>query len=125
MKSKLHLGRGAAILACAASLAGTAAVVAPTAASAAGTSCGNKNIKVTFEGEKAEHILVKAVTVEGGATCAEAVKVIAGQLGGKPVSGWKGVTPHYELPKALTEEGLFPQELKKGSKKVKYAIHGG
>jgi hypothetical protein len=124
MKSKLHLGRGAAILACAASLAGTAAVVAPTAASAA-DNCGNKSIKVTFEGEKPVHILVKAIAVEGGATCAEAVKVIAGQLGGKPLSGWKGVTTHYELPKALAEEGLFPQELKKGSKKVKYAIHGG
>ncbi len=124
MKNKLHLGRGAAILACAASLAGTAAVVAPSAASAA-TNCGNKSIKITFEGEKPGHIPVKMVTVEGGATCAEAVKVIAGQLGGKPVSGWKGVTPHFELPKALSEEGLFPQELKKGSKKITYAIHGG
>jgi hypothetical protein len=125
MKNRLHLGRGAAILACAASLAGTAAVVAPTAASAAGSNCGNKSIKIVVEGEKPGHVQVKMVTVEGGATCAEAVKVISGQLSGKPVSGWKGITPHYELPKALSEEGLFPQELKKGSKKIKYAIHGG
>ncbi|HVV91199.1 MAG TPA: hypothetical protein VHB53_11940 [Solirubrobacterales bacterium] len=125
MKSKLHLGRGAAILACAASLAGTAIGVAPTAASAAGTSCGTKSIKVPVEGGKPVHVKVQAISVEGGATCAEAAKVIGGVLAGKPPSGWKSVTPHYELPKNLAEEGLFPQLVKKGSKKVKYAIHGG
>jgi hypothetical protein len=125
MKSKLHLGRGAVILACATSLAGTAAVVAPTAASAAGTNCGNKNVKVAVEGGKPIHIKVQAIGVEGGATCAETAKVIGGVLAGKPPTGWKSVTPHYELPKKLAEEGLFPQEVKKGGKKIKYAIHGG
>ena len=124
MKSKLHLGRGAAILACAASLAGTAAAVAPSAASAA-TSCGNKSLKIAVEGGKPFHYPVKAIEVEGGATCAEATQVIAGVLGGKPPSGWKSVPAHYELPKALAEEGLFPQLAKKGSKKVKFAVHGG
>jgi len=125
MKSKLHLGRGVPILACAFSLAGTAAAIAPTAASAAVTSCGNKSVKVPVEGGKAEHIPVQAVRVEGGPTCAEAVKVIGGVLAGKPPSGWKSITPHYELPKALAEQGLFPQEIRKGSKTVKYAIRGG
>jgi hypothetical protein len=121
MKSKLHLRRGAAILACAASLAGTAVAVAPTAASArAGTSCGNKNVKVPVEGSKPIHLQVQAISVEGGATCAEATKVIAGVLSGKPPSGWKSVTAKFEPP-----EGLIAQEVKKGSKKIKYAVQGG
>jgi hypothetical protein len=124
MKNKLHLGRGAAILACAASLAGTAAVVAPSAASAA-TSCGNKTVKLSQEGAKPFNYPVKAIYVEGGATCAEATKVISGVLVGEPPSGWKSVIAHYELPKALAEEGLLPQLAKKGSKKIKFAVHGG
>jgi hypothetical protein len=124
MKSKLHLGRGAAILACAASLAGTAAVVAPAAASAA-TTCANKTIKVPVEGSKAIHIPVKGISTEGGVSCATAYKVIGGAIAGKPPSGWKSVYAHYELPKALAEEGLLPQLVKNGSKKVKYAVHGG
>lgn len=124
MKNKLHLGRGAAILACAASLAGTAAVVAPSAASAA-TSCGNKSVKLSQEGAKPFNYPVKAIYVEGGATCAEATKVISGVLVGEPPSGWKSVIAHYELPKALAEEGLLPQLAKKGSKKIKFAVHGG
>jgi hypothetical protein len=125
MKSKLHLGRGAAILACVASLAGTAAVVAPVTPAVAATSCGNKTVKLPQEGGKPYPILVKAISVEGGATCAETGSVIAGVLIGKPPSGWKPVTAHYELPKALAEEGLLPQLVKKGSKKIKYAVHGG
>ncbi len=125
MKSKLKLGRGSAVLACAAALAGTALAVAPAAPAAASTSCGNKSVKVPFEDGKPIHAKVQAISVEGGATCAEAVKVIGGVLAGKPPRGWKSVTPHYELPKGLAEEGLFPQLVKKGSKKIKYAIHGG
>ena len=124
MKNKLHLGRGVAILACAASLAGTAAVVAPSAASAA-TSCGNKSVKIKQEGAKPFNYPVKAIYVEGGATCAEATKVISGVLAGEPPSGWKSVIAHYELPKVLAEEGLLPQLAKKGSKKIKFAVHGG
>ena len=124
MKNKLHLGRGVAILACAASLAGTAAVVAPSAASAA-TSCGNKSVKIKQEGAKPFNYPVKAIYVEGGATCAETATVISGILTGTPPSGWKSVIAHYELPKALAEEGLLPQLAKKGSKKIKFAVHGG
>ncbi len=124
MKINLHLGRGVAVLACAASLAGTAAVVAPTAASAA-TSCGNKSVKIHPEGSKPFNYPVKAIYVEGGATCAETTKVIGGVLAGMPPSGWKSVIAHYELPKALAEEGLLPQLVKKGSKKIKFAVHGG
>ncbi|MFT3865604.1 MAG: hypothetical protein QM729_15155 [Solirubrobacterales bacterium] len=123
MKTKLHLGRGAAIVACAASLAGTAAAVAPTAAVAA-TACGNKSVKVPVEGSKPIHYPVKDISVEG-VSCAKAYKVIGGVLAGKPPSGWKSVTPHYELPKSQAEEGLFPQLVKNGSKKIKYAVHGG
>jgi hypothetical protein len=121
MKPKLHLGRGAAILACAASLAGTAAVVAPTAASARGAStCANKSLKIPVEEGKPLHIPVKAITVEGGASCAEAYKVIAGGLTGNPVAGWKTAVGHFKAP-----EGLVPEIATKGSKKIKFAVQGG
>jgi hypothetical protein len=125
MKSKLHLGRGAAILACTASLAGTAIVVAPVAPAAAATKCGNKIVKIPQEGGKPFNYPVKVVEVEGGATCGEVVSVLAGVLSGNPKPGWKSVTAHFELPKALVEEGLFAQEVKKGSKTIKFAGRGG
>jgi hypothetical protein len=121
MKTKLHLGRGAAILACAASLAGTAAVVAPTAASAAGaTKCANKNLTIKPESGGTLHEPVKAITVEGGASCAEAYKVIGKSLEGKTAKGWKFAIGKFEAP-----EGLVPEVATKGSKKIKFAIQGG
>ncbi|HTT94147.1 MAG TPA: hypothetical protein VMF55_05705 [Solirubrobacterales bacterium] len=122
MKTKLNLGRGAAILACAASLAGTAAVVAPTAASARGAStCANKTVKLHLEGASKPYSLpVKAIKVEGGVSCAEAYKVITEYVEGKAPAGWKSIPAKFEAP-----EGLVPQAIKKGSKKIKYAIHGG
>jgi hypothetical protein len=122
MKSKLHLGRGAVILACAASLAGTAVAVAPTAASArAASSCANKSVPIQPEpGGRILHIPVKAITVEGGVSCTTAYKVITGALTGKPVSGWKFATGQFEAP-----EGLVPQIAKKGNQKIKYAVQGG
>jgi hypothetical protein len=120
MNAKLHLARGTAVLAAVASLAGTAAAVAPTAASAAGTKCANKSLAIKTEGGQTLHIPVKAVTVEGGASCAEAYKVIAGGLEGKPVPGWKTAIGKFEAP-----EGLVPEIAKKGSKKIKFAVQGG
>jgi hypothetical protein len=122
MKSKLHLGRGAAVLACAASLAGTAIAVAPTAASArTAGSCPNKSIPVQPEaGGRILHIPVKAITVEGGASCAEAYNVISGALIGKPVKGWKTGIGKFKAP-----EGLVPEVATKGSKKIKFAVQGG
>jgi hypothetical protein len=121
MKSKLHLGRGAAILACTASLAATAVAVAPTAASArAASSCPSKSLALKLEEGRTVHIPVKAITVEGGVSCAEAYKVIAGGLTGKPVNGWKTAVGKFEAP-----EGLVPEIAKKGSKKIKFAVQGG
>ena len=120
MNAKLHLARGAAVLAAVASLAGTAAAVAPTAASAAGTKCANKSISVKPEEGPNIHIPVKAITVEGGVSCAEAYKVIAGGLEGKAVPGWKTSIGKFEAP-----EGLVPEISKKGSKKIKFAVRGG
>jgi hypothetical protein len=121
MKSKLHLGRGAAILACAASLAGTAATVAPTAASArAASKCANTSVKIEPEVGHPIHFPVKAITVEGGVSCATAYKVIHGVLAGEPPAGWKSFSASFEAP-----EGLIPQGVKKGSKKIKYAVQGG
>jgi hypothetical protein len=125
MKSKLHLGRGAAILACTASLAAAATVVAPAAPALAATNCGNKVVKVPTEGGKPFTYPIKNVEVEGGATCGEVTKVLAGVLSGKPPAGWKAVPAHFELPKALQDEGYLAQEVKKGSKKIKFGGHGG
>jgi hypothetical protein len=120
MKTRLHLGRGAAILACTASLAGTAIAVAPTAASAAGTKCANKSLAIKTEEGRTFHFPIKGITVEGGVSCAEAYKVIAGSLDGKPVSGWKVTIGQFEAP-----EGLVPEVAKKGSKKIKFGAPGG
>ncbi|HKZ15453.1 MAG TPA: hypothetical protein VJL81_16565 [Solirubrobacterales bacterium] len=121
MKTNLHLGRGAAILACAASLAGTAAAVAPAAASARGASfCPNKTIAIQIEGGSPVHLPVKMITVEGGVSCAEAYKVIAGVMSGKPPTGWKSFPAQFKTP-----EGLYPQGVKNGSKKIKFATRGG
>jgi hypothetical protein len=121
MKTKPKLGRGAAILACAASLAGTAVAVAPSAAAARGaTSCADKNITIQIEGGKPIHLPVKAIKVEGGISCADAYKVIGEYIAGKAPAGWKSIPAHFEAP-----EGLFPQAIKKGSKKIKFATRGG
>ena len=121
MKTKRHLGRGAAILACAASLAGTAIVVAPTAASARSVkTCANKTIKLPQEGGKPYPLPVKAITTEGGVSCAEAYKVIAGVVKGEPPTGWHSYAATFPSP-----EGLVPQAVKKGSKKIKFATQGG
>ncbi len=119
MKTKLHLGRGVAILACAVSFAGAAAAVAPTAASAAST-CANKSVALKTEEGRTLHIPVKAISVEGGVSCAEAYKVIASALEGKPLNGWKTAVGKFEAP-----PGLVPEIAKKGSKKIQFAVHGG
>jgi hypothetical protein len=119
MNAKLHLVRGATVLAAVASLAGTAAAVAPTAASAAGTKCANKSVAIKPEEGATFHIPVKAITVEG-TTCAEAYKVITNSLTGKPNGAWKVGIGKFEAP-----EGLVPEVAKKGSKKIQFAVAGG
>jgi hypothetical protein len=121
MKTKFHLGRGAAILACAASLAGTAAAVAPTAASArAASTCANKSIALKTEEGRTLHIPVKAISVEGGISCSDAYKLIAGALTGELPTGWKSAIGKFEAPL-----GFEPEVLKKGSKKIQFAVQGG
>ena len=123
MKTKLHLGRGAAILACAASLAGTAAVVAPTAASAA-RRCRPAPTRPSRSQPKEASRLPAAGEgdhVEGGVSCAEAYKVIAARpsRASRPPAGSRS-RGNFEAP-----EGIVPTGLKKGSKKIKFATQGG
>ncbi|MBS1861386.1 MAG: hypothetical protein JSS68_06695 [Actinobacteria bacterium] len=121
MKSRPGLGHRLAILACVASLAGTAIAVAPPAASArAASTCADKSLAIKTEAGQTLHITVKAISIEGGVSCAEAYKVIAGGLEGKPLPGWKTASAHFEAP-----EGLVPELAKKGSKKIKFAVSGG
>jgi hypothetical protein len=120
MKNRPQLRRGAAILACTASLTAGAIAVAPSAASAeAGTPCASKVVTIQVQG-KPLHIPAKAITVEGGVTCAKAYKLIGDVLAGRLPNGWKSGLGKFEAP-----EGLIPNEIRKGAKKVRYAIHGG
>jgi hypothetical protein len=120
MKKQL-LWRRAAVLASAAVLAGTVAAVAPAAsvAKAAVKTCPNKRLKITNEGRTIS-IPVKAITTEGGVSCATAYKVIAGGFEGKMVDGYKTGIGKFEAP-----EGLVPEIATKGSKKIKFAVQGG
>jgi hypothetical protein len=115
-----HLRRGIAILACTASLAGTATVLAPASASAAAaSSCGSKTISVPVNGQKALSVPVSRIRVEGGATCAEAYAVIRGSLLKKLPAGWTVGPGQFKVP-----SGLTAQTAKKGGKTVKYATVG-
>jgi hypothetical protein len=119
MKTKLHLGRGVAILVCAAALA--AALIAPGAASARGVkTCANKTVKLHLEEGRLYPLPVKSITTEGGVSCAEAYKVITEYTEGSAPAGWKSIPAHFEAP-----EGMYAQGLKKGGKKIFYATRGG
>jgi hypothetical protein len=118
MKTKLRLGRVAAVLACAASMAGTAIAIAPTAASArAGTKCPEKSLVVkSASGGTTIHATAKAISVQGGVGCTEAYKVIRGSLEGK-ASGW---TIRPNGPNA--PEGFVAEVAEKSGKKIQFAV---
>jgi hypothetical protein len=121
MRSRLQLGRGVALLACTASLAGTASVLAPSSASArAATSCGAKTIQVPVKGQKTLSVPISRISVAGGATCAEAYAVIRGTLTKKLPAGWTVGPGHFTVP-----HGLTAQTAKKGKKTVNFATVGG
>ncbi len=90
MKTRLHLRRVAAVLACAASMATAAIAISPAVASArAGTKCPDKTFVVKpATGGKTISATAKAISVQGGVGCTEAYKVIRSSLEGKPVNGW-------------------------------------
>ena len=114
MKHRVLLGRGAAILACAASLAGTAVAVAPSAAAAkVATKCADKTLLVKSQGGPV-HVPVKAITVEGGIACAEAYKLLVGAM--EVSNGWILSPGNFEAPK-----GYEARMAKKGSKKIEFA----
>ncbi|HEY1855157.1 MAG TPA: hypothetical protein VGG40_11265 [Solirubrobacterales bacterium] len=116
-KLSTTLGIGAVL-----ALAAIAALL-PAAASASSTrTCPNKTMKLTIEGTPPETVSepVKAISTEGGVTCAQAYEVIRGSLTGKPVSGWK-----VEVGKFKAPEGLVPELARKGSKRIKFAVQGG
>jgi hypothetical protein len=120
MKKQLMWRRGAAVLATAATLVGGVAIASPAASVARSAStCANKVLKLQTESGPIP-IPVKAITVEGGVSCATAYKVIAGSLSGKEVSGWSVHTATFKAP-----EGLVPELAKNGSKKIKFAVQGG
>jgi hypothetical protein len=121
VRNRINPGRGIAVLACAASLAGMATVLAPASASArAATSCGSKTIAVPVKGHKALSVPISRISVEGGATCAEAYAVIRGSLVKKLPAGWTVGPGHFTVP-----HGLTAQTAKKGKKIVDYATVGG
>jgi hypothetical protein len=121
VRDRINPGRAIAVLACAAALVGTATVLAPASASAHGaTSCGSKTIAVPVKGRKAVRVPISRISVEGGATCAEAYAVIRGSLVKKLPAGWTVGPGHFTVP-----HGLTAQTSKKGKKVVNYATVGG
>lgn len=122
MKSKLRLGRVAAVLACTASVVGTAIVIAPASASArAGTKCSDKSYVVKpAAGGKTVHATAKAISVQGGVGCAEAYKVIRDSLEGRAVNGWAIRPDGPNAPK-----GFVAEMAEKPGKTIKFAVPVG
>ena len=119
---RLNLKRGAAILGCAASLAGIGAVAVPGAATAApkAQSCGSKVITVPVEGGKTVMVSASRIRVEGGATCQVAYTVVRGVVTKELPTGWTVSRGNFKVPKGLT-----PQVAVNGRKKVMFALLGG
>ena len=114
---KLTTWRSSVLVATAVGMTAGIIGLAPTSASARSvTKCANKSIKV-----QTSSVPVKAITTEGGVSCATAYKVIAGSLeGAKSVEGFTFRPGGFKAP-----EGLFPETASKGSKKIKFAIRPG
>jgi hypothetical protein len=120
MTETLHLRRAIAILVSSAVLTATAAAVVPDAASAhAATGCGSVSLPVKHTGGKPVTVPVSRIRVEGGATCAEAYKVIRGALAKNPPPGWVVSNANFTVP-----PGLNAMVAVNGHKKVKYALVG-
>lgn len=102
---------------------GTAAAAMPaTAAAKPATTCPNKTMKIQT-GETPPQTYsepVKAISTEGGVSCAQAYEVIRGTLSGQVPSGWK-----VEVGKFKAPVGLVPEVAKKGSKRIQFAVQGG
>jgi hypothetical protein len=96
-------------------------LIAPLGASAAGsTSCGSRTITVPAAGGgKTFAVPASRITVEGGATCAEAYAVIRGVVTKKPPKGWTVRPGHFQVPRGLNAEMAT-----KGRKTVKFALAG-
>jgi hypothetical protein len=121
MRNRLHLGRRAAIFACAVSLAGPTTVLAAGPESAqTGRSCGSKVIMVPQKNDEPLRVPVSRIRVAGGATCAEANKVIRGALTKHLPNGWVLGRGNFKVP-----SGLTPQVAVNGHKKVMFAVVGG
>jgi hypothetical protein len=118
--NRMQFRRGVAIVACAASAAGTITTLAPGAASArTASSCGAKTIEVPLKSGKPLHVPVSRIRVEGGATCREAYAVIRGAVTKKLPKGWVVRRGNFQVP-----NGLTAQTAKNGSKTIKYAVVG-
>jgi hypothetical protein len=122
MKRTPHIARVATVLACAASLGGTAIAIAPTAASArAATKCPEKTFTVKpASGGKSISSTAKTISVMGGVGCTEAYAVIRGSLEGKPPNGWTIRPGGTGAPK-----GYVLEMASKPGKTIKFAVPVG
>ena len=117
---RLNFKRGAAILGCAASLAGTTIAIGPGTAAAAGAkACGSKSISVKGTAGKTTHVAASRIRVEGDATCADAYQVIRGVVTKNLPKGWTVTRGNFKVP-----HGLVPQVAVNGRKKVMFALPG-
>ena len=118
---RANLKRLTAVLGAAAALTGAAIAPGAAPAAAAGNgakSCGARSINVR-SGGKVTRFPVSLIRVEGGATCAEAVRVIRGVVTKKLPRGWTASRGNFKVP-----HGLTPQQAVNGKKRVKFALPG-
>ena len=119
MQPSSRFGRGAAILTCAAAMAGTAIAAPAASAAPSASSCGSRTITIPEKGDKPLQVPVSRIRVEGGATCKQAVAVIRGSLTKHPLDGWSYGEGNFAVP-----SGLNAELATNGHKKVKWAVVG-
>jgi hypothetical protein len=120
---RANLTRWSAVLGCVAALSASTAALAPTALAApaghGAKSCGSKTIAVQSRNGKVTRFPVSRIRVEGGATCAEAVRVIRGVVTKHLPPGWTASRGNFKVP-----HGLTAQQAVNGKKRVKFALPG-
>jgi hypothetical protein len=103
-------------------VAAVSALVPGAAAAKSIKTCPNKSMKIKIESDPPQTFSepVKAVSTEGGVTCALAYEVIRGALTNHVPKGWKIESGKFKAP-----EGLVPELARKGSKRIQFAVQGG
>jgi hypothetical protein len=113
--SKLQVRRAVAVFACGASLAGAATASAAPAGTKA-HSCGARSITLPHKPSETVKVAISRIRVEGGVTCAVAIKVIRGAVLHQIPGEWKVSHGNFKVP-----HGLVAQQAVNGHKRITWA----